>query len=162
MQVLSLVYCVLKDYNKVLQLRLASLRLVRAHPEIFKFPQFDEEPWSLGSVSAAYVWLKDFPSATAYANESVSVAARRPDNRGDALGRQLQRLGLLLYLTGRYAEAERNLRLAIDEFEWRVRDLGHPLPPHLPSTGQYEAELTASRWLQRALVAQHRQRTKRS
>jgi CHAT domain-containing protein len=153
---LSLVYCVLKDYKKVLQLRLASLKLVREHPEIFRVSPFDEEPLSLGGVSAAYVWLKDFPSAIRYANESVSVATRRRDNRGDGLGRQLQRLGILLYLTGRYDEAEHNLRLAIDEFEWQVQPLGHLLPPHLPSTGQYDAELTASRWLQRALVAQHR------
>ena len=151
---LSLGYRLQGDYQKVLECRLASLQLVRAHREIFITEQRNEEPWELGGVSGAYFWLKDLPTAVRYAREAVASAQQGGENeKSVTMARQLQRLGILLVLTGQYKEAEGYLRRAFDGFE---SVLHLEFTAGMPSVSTYDLEVGVLRWLQEDLVAQHR------
>ncbi len=150
---LSLTYRLKGDHKKVLELRLESLKIVRAHPDLFMNRNRNEEPWELGRVSGAYVGLKDFPNALKYARAAVDSGMRFPEMGPVGMGRLRQQLGILLFLVGKYKEAERYLRLAYDDFELRA-ELDVSFETVISKT--YEFELGLLRWLQRDLIAQGR------
>jgi tetratricopeptide (TPR) repeat protein len=151
---LALSYRELHDLQKVLALRLESLRVVRANPQVFATNIQREESWQLAKLSGTYFLLKDLPNAIRFARAAVDVEVPHvTENDTVSIGRHRQQLGVLLFLAGEYKESERLLRLAYDNLETRVRSWSKS--GHVP-TDVYAMQLGVLRWLQRALVAQGR------
>ena len=85
---LCLTYRKLGDLKKVLALRLETLKLVRAHPEVFERRVQHEQSWTLAHVSGAYYLAGDLPNAIGYARAAVEQETKSPTMNRQACTRR--------------------------------------------------------------------------
>lgn len=136
------------DYDRVLQLRLANLDTVRAHPEAFAK---DGPANALESVCAAYSWKRNYPLAIRYCREGLAAveAVAEKASPGLDVPRSEQRLGINLYLAGQYAEAQELFQSAYRNYAAWSTPVNQP-----QAAWTYEPQVEVLRWLERTLVAQ--------
>src|SRR5262249_9315090 len=149
---LSFEFRLTHDYDRVLQLRLASLQTARKYPKAFA-DAAEQERSSVWAVGAAYSWKHDYANAIRYCREDLGLteAMSRTKNVGTLLPFALQRLGINLYLGGQYPEAEQRMRQAYDKY---VAFVNQGYDPRQVEQYQFQAEVL--RWLSRVQVAQRR------
>jgi CHAT domain-containing protein/tetratricopeptide (TPR) repeat protein len=138
-----------RNYDRVLQLRLANLDTVRAHHQEF-LPLGEQE--ALASVGAAYSWNRNYPLAIRFCRADLAASQAYEQSQGSPsalVPHALQRLGINLYLAGQYDEAQDVLRKAYAKYVAFAE-----LTKQTQALWYYESQVEVLRWLERVLIAQ--------
>ncbi len=151
---LALSYKQLGELRKSLQLHEENLAFARQHPHELVVGPMNREADSLQSLASDYFSLGDPAKSAELLGQVLVIEEQKgPDRFGLRRAKVTQKLGIVQFLSGNLAQAEKTLSESQAEFEAaRKARMGFGMA----AAGEYEFEVELIRWLQKVAVAQGR------